>query len=84
MSYSSDYFAYKASIELGRGDPSFYGLVMAAMRRADTTNTAILRAAFPAVWDDLQARYLAPGGVLDSDPEPLRRRVLGLDEPASS
>lgn len=75
--YYSDYFAYRASIEIGKGDPSFYGLVMAAMRKADTTNAAILRRAFPEVWDDLQARYLAPGGVLDSDPAPLRERVLG-------
>lgn len=75
--YSSDYFAYKASIELGRGDPSFYGLVMAAMRKADTTNAAILRRAFPSVWDDLQARYLAPGGVLESDSPGLRAKVLG-------
>lgn len=76
MSYSSDYFAYKASVELVRDDPSFYGLLMAAMRKADTFNAAILRRAFPEVWNDLQARYNAPGGVLPSDPEGLRRKVL--------
>jgi hypothetical protein len=77
MSYTSDYFAYKASIELGRGDPSFYGLVMAAMRKADTRNAAILRGAFPEVWADLQARYEAPGGILPTDSTALRKRVLG-------
>jgi hypothetical protein len=80
MGYSSDFFAYRASIELGRNDPSFYGLLMAAMRKADTTNAAILRRAFPEVWDDLQARYEAPGGVLDSDPQSIRRHVLGIGD----
>lgn len=77
MSYTSDYFAYRQSLELSRYDPSFYGLVMAAMRKADTTNTAILRHAFPAVWDDLQARHAAPGGVLSTDPAGVRQRILG-------
>jgi hypothetical protein len=75
--YVSDYFAYRASIALGKGDPSFYGLIMAAMRKADTRNAELLRRAFPEVWADLQARYLSPGGVLDTDPAPLRARVLG-------
>lgn len=75
--YTTDYFAYRASVELGKGDPSFYGLLMAAMRRADSRNAAILRQAFPEVWRDLQARYDAPCGVLYSDPAPLRARVLG-------
>ena len=46
---------------------SFYGLIMAAMRRADTVNLAALRAAFPQVWAELDARYNAPGGVLPGD-----------------
>lgn len=76
MTYHSDFFAYKASVELGRGDPSFYGLIMAAMRKADTTNAAILWRAFPEVWDDLQARYEAPGGVLEHDPPGVRAAAL--------
>lgn len=75
--YGSDYFAYRASLELSRDDPSFYGLVMAAMRKGDTRNAEILRRAFPAVWADLQARYDAPGGVLATDPAGLRARILG-------
>lgn len=42
----------------------FYALVMAAMRRADSTNLPKLQAAFPDVWDELDARYNAPGGLL--------------------
>lgn len=77
MSYTSDYFAYLQSVELRRGDPSFYALVMAAYRKADTTNAAKLLRAFPDVIADLQARYDAPGGVLATDSAALRARVLG-------
>lgn len=77
MSYVSDYFAYRQSLRLGVAVPSFYGLIMAAYRLADTTNAAKLRAAFPDVIADLQARYDAPGGVLVSDPDDIRARVLG-------
>lgn len=53
----------------GRGE-SFYGLLMAAMRTADTDNFERLTAAFPDVAAELQARYDAPGGVLPHDPLP--------------
>lgn len=75
--YQSDWYAYMKSIDLGLDDPPFYGLLMAAMRKADTPNAARLRVAFPDVWDDLQARHNAPAGILDSDPEPLKLKVLG-------
>lgn len=58
-------------------DPPFYGIVMLAMRRADTFNLAKLRDAWPAVWDELHARYWAPFGLLESDPEPLKQKVMG-------
>lgn len=48
-------------------DPPFYALIMAAMRSADTHNSALLFAAFPAVWDELQQRYNAPGGLLPGE-----------------
>jgi hypothetical protein len=70
------YFHYQASKKISEGDPPFYALIMAAMRKADTRNTALLRAAWPKVWDDLQARHWAPGGVLDSDPRSLHEKVL--------
>lgn len=42
----------------------FYAIIMAAMRRADPENLAKLRDSFPEVWEELQARYNAPGGHL--------------------
>lgn len=48
-------------------EPDFYALVMAAMRQADSFNAAKLHEAFPEVWDELQARYNAPGGVLPGE-----------------
>ena len=56
------HFDYDRSIAMG--DEPFYALIMAAMRRADTDNAALLKAAFPEVWDELYARYHAPGGRL--------------------
>lgn len=46
---------------------SFYGLVMAAMRQADTDNATKLQEAFPDQWAELQARYNAPGGLLPGE-----------------
>jgi hypothetical protein len=46
-------------------DGSFYGLIMAAMRNADTDNRKKLQVAFPKVWDELQLRYNSPGGCLN-------------------
>lgn len=48
-------------------DEPFYALIMAAMRGADDVNLAKLKAAFPDVWEELHARYHAPGGKLPSD-----------------
>lgn len=56
--------------EVSRGlssDVPFYSLIMAAMRRADSMNAIALRTAFPEVWDELQARYNAPGGILPQE-----------------
>lgn len=48
-------------------DAPFYSLIMAAMIRANTNNQARLRLVFPEVWDELQARYNAPGGKLEGE-----------------
>jgi len=45
----------------------FYGIIMAAMPRADTDNLDLLKAAFPETWAELQARYWAPGGLLPGE-----------------
>jgi len=60
-------YDYHLSSRLGIQDYPFYALVMAAMRQADTTNLAKLRDAFPNTWDELDARYHAPGGVLPGE-----------------
>lgn len=59
------YYDYKKSLELS-GAP-FYALIMAAMRQADTDNVRLLRMAWPAVWDELEQRYHAPGGLLPGE-----------------
>jgi len=57
----------------GRNYP-FYALLMAVMRKADYRNAALLRHAFPFEWEELQARYDAPDGVLPGDPSDWNRR----------
>jgi len=59
------YYDYRVSREIV-GQP-FYALIMAAMRSADTPNTEKLRAAWPDVYEELQARYNAPSGLLPGE-----------------
>ena len=40
---------------------------MAAMRKADSVNLLGLKAFFPEIYDEFEARYNAPGGRLGSD-----------------
>jgi hypothetical protein len=58
-------YAYIVSRDLGKYE--FYALLMAAMRNADTRNIAILKRGFPEVWAELDARYHAPGGLLEGE-----------------
>jgi len=60
-------YDYQASRAI-EGMAPFHGLIMAAMRQADTSNLTLLQAAFPQLWDELDARYNAPGGLLPGDP----------------
>lgn len=60
-------YDYRASRDLADTDVPFYALLLAAMRRADDTNAALLREAFPEVWDELWRRYHAPGGFLPGE-----------------
>jgi len=57
-------YEYRESLRLSAGDPGFYSLIMAAMRKADSRNAHALATAFPGTWQELQDRYNAPGGVL--------------------
>lgn len=58
---------YNESLRIGKDDPPFYALIMAAMRKADTDNMFKLQRAFPETWHELHLRYHAPGGVLEAD-----------------
>ena len=58
---------YNQSQKIGAQGFYFYALIMAAMRKADTENLWKLQEAWPAIWDELQARYNAPGGLLDGE-----------------
>jgi hypothetical protein len=60
-----DYLLSKALAE--NEATTFDALVMAAMRKADTYNQGRLMMAFPWTWQELQARYDAPDGILDTD-----------------
>ncbi len=66
-------FDYEASKLISAEDWPFYALIMAAMRQADTHNAERLRRAWPGVWNELEARYNAPGGFLESDPDVAHR-----------
>jgi hypothetical protein len=62
-------YDYQASKRVDGADLPFYGLIMAAVRKADTANSFRLRTAFPDVYAEFQARYNAPGGILPTDAE---------------
>ena len=58
---------YLVSQAITIADLPFYSLIMAAMRQADSLNLEGLQRIFPDVWQELEARYHAPGGVLEED-----------------
>jgi hypothetical protein len=60
-------FDYEASKELAAQDRPFAALIMAAVRKADSHNEALLRQAFPDICDELRQRYDAPGGLLPGE-----------------
>ena len=64
MSYND----YKQSLPLSV-QGSFYALIMAAMRNADTDNLNKLKEAWPGGFEELRKRYNAPGGFLDEREE---------------
>jgi hypothetical protein len=55
------------SAKLIENDPTFKALIMAAMRKADSSNIAKLKHAWPDIWDELHARYNAVGGWLPGE-----------------
>jgi len=63
-------YDYKKSLEISAKDPPFASLIMAAIRKADTKNNTKLKDTFPDIFNELQTRYWAPGGLL---PEEIKR-----------
>lgn len=61
---------YLYSQTLSRRDPPFYALLFSMLRKADTDNTAKIKAAWPEVYEEFTRRYHAPGGVLPEDDFP--------------
>ena len=59
--------SYLCSQALSTRDIPFSALIMAALRKADTSNAARLDAAFPDICDEMRARYNAPGGILGEE-----------------
>lgn len=55
------------NLRLEAGANPFYSLLMATMRAADSDNTAKLMSVFPDTFEELRARYNAPGGLLIYD-----------------
>jgi hypothetical protein len=58
---------YRTSQKLDEVDVSFYALIMAAMRRADSENAYRLRELFPATWLELQRRHHSPDGLIGDE-----------------
>ncbi len=56
-------YEYEVSKVIAGHDHPFYALIMAAMRQADTGNLVALKRGFPRTYEELRARYNAPGGV---------------------
>ena len=67
---------YLLSKELFEKDASFAALIMAAMRKADSSNLARLKEAWPEIWKELEARYNARGGWLSGEINDDGERVL--------
>jgi hypothetical protein len=70
------YHDYLVSRGLASEDLPFDALIMAALAKADSVNELRLRREWPLLCDEAEARYDAPGAVLDSDP-PVTRGILG-------
>ena len=58
---------YKEALEITYKNYEFNSIIQAAMRQADTENQIKLQRCWPWLWEDLQARYNAPGGLLKGD-----------------
>lgn len=71
-------YDYQESLKVASRGYQFKALVMAAMRQADTGNSTRLEAAFPEIWEELHARYNAPGGYLEGEVPPQVERPTSV------
>lgn len=58
---------YQIARDLRLKDTPFYALVMAAVMKADHTNTLLLQSCWPEVYAETMRRYNAPGGRLPEE-----------------
>lgn len=58
---------FRAAVAMVKRDEPFYGMIMAAMMKADNDNLHSLKGCWPEVWAELDARYHAPGGLLECE-----------------
>lgn len=61
------HYDYIMGRKISESDPPFAALVMAAMRKADDWNLKKLTGCWPEIWEELKARYHAPGGYLEGE-----------------
>lgn len=61
------HFDYIEGQRLSLGDPPFSSIIQAAMRKAGGSNLSKLQEGWPEIWDELQTRYDAPGGLLPEE-----------------
>jgi len=59
--------SYLASQQISATDPPFSALIMAAYRKADPKNAALLRWAWPELSAEFKARYWSAGGLLPGE-----------------
>lgn len=59
--------SYQRSIEIARNDEPFSAFIMAAARKADSSNFIKLKSAFPEIIAELQERYDSPVGLLKGE-----------------
>jgi len=65
--YRCPKYVYLESQRIAATSPSFYGLLAALVRKADTDNLDKIKAAWPGFVEEFMARYNAPGGDLPTD-----------------
>jgi len=63
-------YNYEESKKIAAENYQFAAVIMAAVRQADSINFEKLKAAFPEICEELQARYDAPGGLLPGEHKP--------------